>query len=331
MLSLRAQSGFTDPTRIRIGVAPYISNGPYLIAEAKGYFRKLNLDVVPTVHVDGSLSMPSLVAGELDITGATMSAGLFNLMSKGAGIRLFMEAGREAPGMGSNAIMVSNELYDRGFRNQDGYRLVKGQTIAISSRGSVAHYLHTVGLERAGLSVNDVDWRWGMSPPTGLSLMSQGRVGLANVPLPGAYIAQNQGIGKVGTWSDEIAPNFVLACSAASERFLNERHNVAVRFGMAMLQARREYMEAARNGTPEIIEIIAKGTNLAPKVIDDSRPRWTEMSLDGQPYQQSVFEQQRFWNQKTDLLARTVPEDRMFDLRALTEAKKRLDDSNPFI
>ena len=90
-----------------MGYAPYISAGPYYIAHAKGYFTKLKLDVVPSSHVDGSLSMPALVAGELDITGATLSAGLFNLMAKGSDLRLFFERGREAPGWGSNAILVS--------------------------------------------------------------------------------------------------------------------------------------------------------------------------------------------------------------------------------
>jgi hypothetical protein len=93
-----AQSNFLEPVRIRMGYAPYISAGPYFIAQSKGYFKKLNIDIIPTSHVDGSLSMPTLIAGELDITGATLSAGLFNLMSKGANLRLFFERGREAPG-----------------------------------------------------------------------------------------------------------------------------------------------------------------------------------------------------------------------------------------
>jgi NitT/TauT family transport system substrate-binding protein len=78
-----AQSDFLEPVRIRMGYAPYISAGPYYIAQEKGYFKKLKIDIVPSSHVDGSLSMPSLIAGELDITGATLSAGLFNLMTKG--------------------------------------------------------------------------------------------------------------------------------------------------------------------------------------------------------------------------------------------------------
>ena len=90
---VRAQTDFMEPVRIRMGFAPYISAGPYYIAQAKGYFKKLNIEIEPSSHVDGSLSMPALAAGELDITGATLSAGLFNLMSKGNGPAPVLRAG----------------------------------------------------------------------------------------------------------------------------------------------------------------------------------------------------------------------------------------------
>jgi len=325
-----AQSNFFEPARIRMGYAPYISAGPYFIAQSKGYFKKLKIDVVPTSHVDGSLSMPALAAGELDITGATLSAGLFNLMSKGAGLRLFFERGREAPGWGSNAIMVSNEMWEKGFRTVDGYKVAKGGKIGISSRGSVAHYLHTMGLERAGLKEDQLEWQWGLSPQVSLPLMQQNRIDILNMPLPGAYAAQHRGIGKVATWSDELAPNFVLACSVASEKFLREQHSAAVRFCMAIMQGNIEFMEAAKSGNPEILQIMADNTGLTVPIIDETRPRWTYMSIDGIPNMPSIIAQQKFWRQRTDLLARAVPEDQLFDDKAIREAKQRLDEKNPF-
>lgn len=329
--AVRAQTDFMEPQRIRMGYAPYISAGPYLIAQAKGYFNKLNLTVEATSHVDGSLSMPALAAGELDVTGATMSAGLFNLMAKGAGLRLFMERGREEPGWGSNSIMVSNELWEKGFRTVDGYRVAKGEKVGISSRGSVAHYLHVHGLARAGLKAGDLDWQWGMSPNVSLPLMKQGRIGIINLPLPGAYAAQKQGIGRVATWSDEIAPGFVLACSVASEKFLKEKHSAAVRFCMAIMQGNAEFMAAAKDGNPDILKIIADGTSLSVPIIDETRPRWTFMALDGRPNLPSIVAQQKYWREQTDLLTRSVPDDQLFDDRAIREAWQRLNERNPFI
>ncbi|MCC7347430.1 MAG: ABC transporter substrate-binding protein [Variibacter sp.] len=328
---VRAQNNFLEPTRIRMGYAPYISAGPYLIAEAKGYFKKLGITIEATSHVDGSLSMPALAAGELDITGATISAGMFNLMAKGTPVSLFMERGREEPGMGSNAILVNNDLAAKGFKGPEGYRLAKGQKIAISSRGSVAHYLHAHALAKAGLTVDDVDWGWGMTPQVSLPLLQQNRVGIVNLPLPGAYAAQNRGVGKVATWSDEIAPGFVLACSMAHDKFLAEKHSAAVRFCMAIMQGNKEYMEASKTGDPEILKILAEGTRLTPDVIDSTRPRWTFMVADGLPNLASIMEQQKYWHEKTDLLVRSVPEERLFRLAAVKEAWQRYNDKNPFI
>jgi NitT/TauT family transport system substrate-binding protein len=328
---LRAQTNFNEPTTIRMGYAPYISAGPYLIAEAKGYFQKVGLKIEATSHVDGSLSMPALAAGELDITGATISAGLFNLMAKGTPVTLFMERGREEPGWGSNAILVSNELYEKGFKGPEGYRLAKGQQLAITSRGSVAHYLHTQALTKVGLKPDDIEWNWGMTPQVSLPLMKQGRIGILNLPLPGAYAAQSQGVGKVATWSDEIAPGFVLACSVAHDKFLNEKRSAAVRFCMAIMQGNKDYMAAAKSGNPEVLKILADGTRLTVPVIDQTRPRWTWMVEDGMPNLKSIMEQQRYWHEKTDLLAKPVTEERMFRTDIIKEAWQRYNEKNPFI
>jgi NitT/TauT family transport system substrate-binding protein len=280
---------------------------------------------------DHSLVMPALAAGEIDLTSATTSAGLFNAMAKGTPIKLFMERAREAPGMGSNAILVNNELYARGFTNLDGYRLAKGQKIGMAARGSVAQYMHVTALERVGLTANDVDWQWGMAPSVSTQLLATNKIGLANLALPGAYAAAKKGVGKIVAWSDEIKPNFVLVLMVVNEKFLAAHYSAVVRFGMAMLQANREYNAAARNGNPEILEIISKATGLPASVIDETRPRWALMSEDGLPDLASIMEQQRFWHERTDLLVKTVPEDQMFTLKAIKEARARLDERNPFV
>jgi NitT/TauT family transport system substrate-binding protein len=163
-----------------------------------------------------------------------------------------------------------------------------------------------------------------------LPLMQQNRIDILNMPLPGAYAAQNRGVGKVATWSDELAPNFVLSCSVASEKFLRQQHSAAVRFCMAIMQGNIEFMEAAKSGNPEILKIMAENTGLTVPVIDETRPRWTYMSIDGIPNMPSIIAQQKFWHERTDLLARTVPDDQLFDDKAIKEAKQRLDEKNPF-
>ena len=55
------------------------------------------------------------------------------------------------------------------------------------------------------------------------------------------------------------------------------------------------------------------------------------MVADGLPNLKPIMEQQKYWNEKTDLLVKTVPEERLFKLAAVKEAWLRYNDKNPFI
>src|ERR1700730_11527950 len=91
-------------TKIRIGVVPLISSGPIFVAQAMGFFEKVNLDVELKYFADGALAVPALIAGELDVTVSTLNAGLFNAVSKGAPYKLILDRGSEKPGSGSMTI-----------------------------------------------------------------------------------------------------------------------------------------------------------------------------------------------------------------------------------
>ena len=81
--------------KIRIGVVPLISSGPIFLAQAKGFFEKVGLDVEMKFFADGVLAMPSLIAGELDTTVATLNAGMFNTVAKGAPFKMVLDRGSE--------------------------------------------------------------------------------------------------------------------------------------------------------------------------------------------------------------------------------------------
>ena len=97
-------------TKIRVGVMPLISSGPIFVAQAMGFFEKLNLDVELKYFADGALAIPALIAGELDVTVSTLNAGLFNAVSRGAPYKLILDRGSEKPGSGSMTIAASNEM-----------------------------------------------------------------------------------------------------------------------------------------------------------------------------------------------------------------------------
>jgi NitT/TauT family transport system substrate-binding protein len=86
--------------KIRVGIVPLISSGPIFVAQAKGFFDKVNLDVELKYFADGALAIPALIAGELDVTVSTLNAGFFNAVSRGAPYKLILDRGSEKPGSG---------------------------------------------------------------------------------------------------------------------------------------------------------------------------------------------------------------------------------------
>ena len=75
----------------RVGEGPFITGGGYFIAREKGYFKKLDIDIQPREFQDGSLAVPSMVAGELEFAGMTAAASLFNSVAKGAPLVVILD------------------------------------------------------------------------------------------------------------------------------------------------------------------------------------------------------------------------------------------------
>lgn len=320
-----------EPATIRVATVPYVSGGPHFIAKARGYFEKVGLTVEETSFVDGSAAMPMIAAGELDIAPATAGAAYFNMVAKGNAVKMFLAGSQEAPGLGSLPILVSRQLHEAGLRGLGDFAQLKGKTVAVAAVGSIAQYLFYKALDRAGVSEKDVEWRWGMNGQTALQVMPSGQIAAVLYPLPGAYAAEASGAAKIVTWSDEIAPGVQLSCSAASETFLKEKADAAVRYCMALLQGQQDYAAAAKDGNPDVLRIIADATRLSPELVDAARPRWSSQVPNGLPDTGSVMEQQAFWHKRTDLLRQTVAEDQIFDLTAAKLAYERLTDKNPFL
>ena len=325
---LRAQD-FMAPETLRIGSVPYISAGPTFIALARGYFDKVNLKVDVKTFIDGGLAIPVLTAGELDITISTCSAGLFNTLAKGAPFRLFTGGSRERPGVGSQCFMVSNALHAQGLTGIAAMAKAKGSTIGISVRGSISQFLYSKALEKGGLKPSDVEWQWGVGSNISPQMLSANRIGITNLPVPMCFSAEKRGLGKILFWGDEAAPDTQIALWAASGEARTRRRSALVRFAMVQRQAAQDFMQAAQDGNPEIVKILAEATQLPADVIEGSRPRWSGYAPDGMPNLQSVMEQAAFWH-RAEMIPKVPTPAEIFELDIAEEAKKRLDDKNPF-
>jgi NitT/TauT family transport system substrate-binding protein len=316
--------------KIRLGLVRLISSGPIFIADAKKLFDKVNLEVEYSYFADGALAMPALVAGELDLTASTLNAGVFNTVAKGAPFKLVLDRGIEKPSFGSMTIVASNKMVEAGYTVGKG-AMLKGKKIAIQAPGSIDQYLLGRDAQKAGLDPRtDLNWSSGMPYPDIIKLMGAGQADAANIPVPLAYLAERNKVGKiVGTGAD-IEPNAQLACWVMSSKFLAANKSAATRFCMVHTHAARLFTKAAADKDPEVIKIIADVTKVPAPLIEKAAPRWTWYDEDGMPNVDSCMAQYKFLSQAMRLVSGNVTPEMLFDLAPAKEAAAKLKTANPF-
>lgn len=319
---------------IRVGEGPFITGGGYYVAEAKGYFKKLGVDVQPKMFIDGAMAVPSLISGELDISFMTPNAGLFNSIAKGAPVVFILDRGNNKRGFGYTAINVTAELYNEGVKSLADFAKLKGKRIGLGATGSINQYLFARGLQKAGLDPRkDVQWITNVPQPDLMKMLGQKQVDATDLAYQFGYFAQNNKWGPIIAVDDEIDPDGAVGLYAARKQFIQQNRDVLVRFAMAYLQGVKEFDAAvtAPDQHPDIVDILAKRTALQkPGLVKAIAPHWSYSNEDGIPNVKSVMAQQDYWADYFHLVEKKVPEAQLFDLSIAREAKARLDREKPF-
>jgi len=158
LLALSATMAHADDV-LRIGEGPYITGGGFLVANEKGYFKKMGLDIQPRMFIDGQQAVPALIAGELDLSVMTANPSLFNSSTRGAPLIVLLDRGNNKEGRGYTVTSVSNAMADAGVKSVAYFGKLKGKKIGVSGTGSINQYMFSLALQKAGLDPRkDVEW-----------------------------------------------------------------------------------------------------------------------------------------------------------------------------
>ena len=304
---------------VRVGEGPFITGGGFYVAQEKGYFKKLGIDVQPKSFIDGALAVPSLISGELDISFMTANAGLFNSIAKGAPLVFVLDRGNNKKGRGYTVINVTTELNEAGVKSIADFAQLKGKRIGLSATGSINQYLFAKALQKAGLDL--------------MKMLGQKQVDATDLAYQFGFFAQNNKWGPIVAVDDEIDPDGAVGLYAARKEFVLTKRDVLVRFAMAYLQGVKEFNAAAAapDAHADIVDILARKTALQkPELVKAIAPNWSYTNEDGIPNVKSVMAQQDYWSGYFTYVEKKVPEDQLFDLSIAKEAKARLDKEKPF-
>jgi NitT/TauT family transport system substrate-binding protein len=338
-LGLAAVAGLASSSRandlVRAAEGPFISGAGFYIARDKGYFEKLGITVETKYFDDGSLAVPSIVSGELDITFLPAAANLFNSIAKGAPLVVILDRGNNKPGRGYTAASVTQAVYDQGVHSMADFAKLKGKKIGVGALGSVNQYNMAQALLKAGLDpAKDVQWVVNVPQPDLMKMLGQGQVDATDLAYQFGVFAQNNKWGPMVATGDEMVPGAQLATYAARKDFLAQHRDVAVRFAMAFLQGVKEFNAAAANpgAHEDIVAILAKNTALnKPELIKAIAPHWSYINDDGIPNVDSIMQMQDFWASKYfAFVEKKVTKEQIFDLSIVRDAKARWEKEKPF-
>jgi NitT/TauT family transport system substrate-binding protein len=233
---------------IRVGDGPFITGGPFFIARDKGYFKKMGLKIETKRYIDGSLAVPSLISGELDISNMPAAAALFNSIAKGAPIVIILDWGHNKPGRGYTVTSVTKAMYDQGVHSLADFAKLKGKRFGVGAIGSINQYNLAQALLRVGLDpAKDVHWIVNVPQPDLMKMLGQNQVDVTDLAYQFGYFAQTNKWGPIIATGDQIAPNGQIAAYVVRKGFLKEHRDAMIRFAMAYLQGIKEFDAAAAN------------------------------------------------------------------------------------
>jgi NitT/TauT family transport system substrate-binding protein len=319
---------------LRVGEGPFITGGGFLVAEQKGYFKTVGIDIEKRMFIDGQQAVPALIAGELDLTFMTANASLFNSIARGAPLVVILDRGNNKAGRGYTVINVSKDMAAAGVKTLADLGKLKGKKIGVSGTGSINQYVFSLALQRAGLDPRkDVTWVTNVPQPDLMKMLGQSQVDATDLAYQFGFFAEKNGWGPMIATGDTIDPDGTIGVFATRQALVRDKRDVLVRFAMAYLQGAKEFNAAAAapDQHPDIVDILARTTALQkPETVKAIAPFWSYVNEDGQPNVASIMKMQDYWADYYDFVEKKVSAERLFDLSIAKEAVARLEKEKPF-
>ena len=281
---------------VRIAEDGSPSGAGFYIADAKGYFRELGIEVEIKEFESGNDMLPALATGQIDVAGGITGSNLFNAVVRGLDIRMVADKGTNIPGSSYFNLMVRKDLVDQIKEYSD----LAGKKIGVFAVGAFPQYLVTKALEYGGLTVDDVEWVT-LGPPDLNVAFANKSIDAALQIEPLVTLAEDQGVAVRFRDTTEFLPEGQLAEVLVGGRFV-ENEEVSKRFMVAYVKGLRDYNDAFLKGknTEEIIDIMTQYTTLK------ERDLWKKVAVtglnpNGSLYEESIRDQYEWFKEQGDL------------------------------
>lgn len=261
-----------------VGALALSSSGPIFIAKTKGYFEKEGLDVDLKMFTSAQQVPVAVASGDVDFGVTGLTAGFYNLASKGA-VTIIAAQSRDEPGFPLSAYMATNAAYDAGLKTPAD---LKGKRIAITTVGSTFHYMIGLLAQKHGFTVKDVTMVPLQDVPKMVAAFKGGQVDAIIAPSTVSRQLATDGAGKILGWVGDETP-WQLGALFTAPKTMKDRRPLVEKFMRAYKTALAEYHTAFNGkdaqgkmvkgpGYDELLGIIADATKQKPEIVAAGLP-----------------------------------------------------------
>jgi NitT/TauT family transport system substrate-binding protein len=230
--SAKEPAPLNPPQKVTVAYVPIMKFATLYVAADRGIFKKYGLDVDIEKVKSGTEAIAFLNKGSVDVGGIAIVTSLWNSWNRGLDIRIIAPGGREPMKGSTTELLLSNKA--KGIKTIAD---LKGKKLgAAGGPGSGAEYLIAKALERAHLTIRDVDLENIGNPDIPAALKS-GAVDAALAAPP--YSVQALKAGDATVLATDLTPGLMTVAFVGSGKFIKERPEAAKRFVLALMEAAR--------------------------------------------------------------------------------------------
>jgi NitT/TauT family transport system substrate-binding protein len=218
------------------------SSVPFWVAKEMGFFKKHGLDV-DMLFINGSTrGIQSLIAGDLNFTGAVGTSAINGRLA-GGDIRII------------SSLVNTLPYYIVGKPEIKSPEDLKGRTVATHIPGTSADFALRLALKRFGIAYDEIKAVMVGGSPARVAAVMTGQLDFTMVTEPGKIEAERAGLKVIVDMAKLDIP-FQFTCAVTTGQMIREQPEKVMGFVKAMAEAVHFY----KNNKEEVIKIMQKYT-----------------------------------------------------------------------
>jgi len=264
---LAACTSLSQPTPdaiidVKLGLPPYLSNAPFLIAIEEGFFEDegLNVEVIPLERTSNSIT--AIIQGDIHVAAGSLQVNWLNAMAANAGVKIVAGKGYFDPNGCYNSLIVSPEIVKNG---EVDISLINGSKVRIGEAQFV-DYVSEYALKNAGVDPDSLD-RLDVEQSALFEILKTGDLTLSFVAEPYRTTILQSGNGVLWMNDGDFLPGFQYAYVYFGPRLLEDLPEVGERFMRGYLRGVQQFRQGK---TDQNVEILANGTGLEKTFLLDA-------------------------------------------------------------